>query len=366
MGNAGPACSHSEAFTRVSRHTSALPKVNENNRSETLGANKNNPNARLCQGQLSLRARPCSSSTSSSCAAPKQAGFFTLLHLSWHDFATDWSPSWSAVAIFGQFLQALSMSAPRSLNWHSWPRDHAPSQGSHPGLNWPELELHSLALSRRGCNPHIKKARLHGVEPTVHVCELELLPAQSEGNHLRDGANIYIYIYIYINIYIYMYVCMYVCMYYIYIDIYKTCRDANFKYLRVGASLESVRIKGSKKFLGGLSLPLAERLHLTGSQLELVKVLQLPDGAHAAGHFVADVQLGHLVHRAVAGVGHAAGDPKKSPGHVPGQKLGSHRHRAVDHLAMGQKPVPPVNIPIPTKTGSKMGGEFTYPKMGSH
>ena len=32
-------------------------------------------------------------------------------------------------------------------------------------------------------------------------------------------------------------------------------------------------------------------------------------------------------------------------------------------LAMGQNPVPPVNIPIPTKIGSKMGGEFTYPKM---
>ena len=27
--------------------------------------------------------------------------------------------------------------------------------------------------------------------------------------------------------------------------------------------------------------------------------------------------------------------------------------------------VPPVNIPIPTKLGSKMGGEFTYPKMGA-
>ena len=27
---------------------------------------------------------------------------------------------------------------------------------------------------------------------------------------------------------------------------------------------------------------------------------------------------------------------------------------------MGQNPVPPVNIPIPTKIGSKMGGEFTY------
>ena len=31
---------------------------------------------------------------------------------------------------------------------------------------------------------------------------------------------------------------------------------------------------------------------------------------------------------------------------------------------MGQNPVPPVNIPILTKIGSKMGGEFTYPKMG--
>ena len=29
----------------------------------------------------------------------------------------------------------------------------------------------------------------------------------------------------------------------------------------------------------------------------------------------------------------------------------------------GQQSVPPVNIPIPTKIGSKMGGEFTYPKM---
>ena len=28
----------------------------------------------------------------------------------------------------------------------------------------------------------------------------------------------------------------------------------------------------------------------------------------------------------------------------------------VGHMAMGQKPVPPVNIPIPTKIGSKMGG----------
>ena len=27
---------------------------------------------------------------------------------------------------------------------------------------------------------------------------------------------------------------------------------------------------------------------------------------------------------------------------------------------MGQQPVLPVNIPIPTKIGSKMGGEFTY------
>ena len=32
-------------------------------------------------------------------------------------------------------------------------------------------------------------------------------------------------------------------------------------------------------------------------------------------------------------------------------------------LAMGQNPVPPMSIPIPTKTGSNMGGDFTYPKM---
>ena len=36
------------------------------------------------------------------------------------------------------------------------------------------------------------------------------------------------------------------------------------------------------------------------------------------------------------------------------------------HVAMGQKPVPQLNIPFPTKIGSKLGGEFTYPKMGSH
>ena len=33
-------------------------------------------------------------------------------------------------------------------------------------------------------------------------------------------------------------------------------------------------------------------------------------------------------------------------------------------MAMGQNPVPPVNIPIPTKIGSKMG-DAPYPKMGS-
>ena len=34
---------------------------------------------------------------------------------------------------------------------------------------------------------------------------------------------------------------------------------------------------------------------------------------------------------------------------------GKHKDSPGD-LAMGQKPVPPVNIPIPTKIGSKMGG----------
>ena len=41
------------------------------------------------------------------------------------------------------------------------------------------------------------------------------------------------------------------------------------------------------------------------------------------------------------------------------------RHHCFVDLAMGQNPVPPVNIPIPTKTGSKIGGAPT-PKMGSH
>ena len=36
-----------------------------------------------------------------------------------------------------------------------------------------------------------------------------------------------------------------------------------------------------------------------------------------------------------------------------------------DSGPMGHNPVPAVNIPIPTKIGSEMGGEFTYPKMGS-
>ena len=40
--------------------------------------------------------------------------------------------------------------------------------------------------------------------------------------------------------------------------------------------------------------------------------------------------------------------------------------KAQRQMAVGQKTVPPVNIPIPTKIASKMGGEFTYPKMGSY
>ena len=32
-------------------------------------------------------------------------------------------------------------------------------------------------------------------------------------------------------------------------------------------------------------------------------------------------------------------------------------------ITMGQNSVPPVNIPIPTKIGSKMGGEFTNPNQ---
>ena len=38
-------------------------------------------------------------------------------------------------------------------------------------------------------------------------------------------------------------------------------------------------------------------------------------------------------------------------------------HRLDNKMAMGQKPVPAVNIPIPTRISSKMCGEFTYPKM---
>ena len=35
-------------------------------------------------------------------------------------------------------------------------------------------------------------------------------------------------------------------------------------------------------------------------------------------------------------------------------------------MAQNPKPVPPVNIARPTQKGSKLGGECTYPKMGSH
>ena len=35
-------------------------------------------------------------------------------------------------------------------------------------------------------------------------------------------------------------------------------------------------------------------------------------------------------------------------------------------MAMGQNPIPPVNIPNPTKIGSKMGGEFTYQPKWYH
>ena len=37
----------------------------------------------------------------------------------------------------------------------------------------------------------------------------------------------------------------------------------------------------------------------------------------------------------------------------------SHKDLWRSHLAMGQNPVPPVNIPIPTKIGSEMGGALT-------
>ena len=35
---------------------------------------------------------------------------------------------------------------------------------------------------------------------------------------------------------------------------------------------------------------------------------------------------------------------------------------SICHMAMGQNPVPSVNIPIPTKIGSKMGGALKTPK----
>ena len=56
--------------------------------------------------------------------------------------------------------------------------------------------------------------------------------------------------------------------------------------------------------------------------------------------------------------------PLRLPLHgVPAQRLGERvrekRLVRFPDLAMGQNPVPPVNIPIPTKIGSKMGGAPT-------
>ena len=51
--------------------------------------------------------------------------------------------------------------------------------------------------------------------------------------------------------------------------------------------------------------------------------------------------------------------PRSCPLGVPLNPPGN----GYQHTAMGQNPVPPVNIPIPTETGSKMGGEFTCPKI---
>ena len=41
-------------------------------------------------------------------------------------------------------------------------------------------------------------------------------------------------------------------------------------------------------------------------------------------------------------------------------KLITYTYRYRLHLAMGQKPGPPVNIPIPAKIGSKMGGTLAF------
>ena len=43
----------------------------------------------------------------------------------------------------------------------------------------------------------------------------------------------------------------------------------------------------------------------------------------------------------------------------------SHHRMLLCDMARGQSPVPPVNIPTPTKIPTKMGGECTCPKMGS-
>ena len=58
-------------------------------------------------------------------------------------------------------------------------------------------------------------------------------------------------------------------------------------------------------------------------------------------------------------------NPNRTPSEQPNPttKIGSKRE-ARHYMAMGQNPVTAVNIPIPPpKIGSKMGSEFTSPKM---
>ena len=60
------------------------------------------------------------------------------------------------------------------------------------------------------------------------------------------------------------------------------------------------------------------------------------------------------------------GDPSSgvAPVGCPGGNLEMQDSRPFKHMAMGQNPVPPVNIPIPTKIGSKLGGAY-LPQNGT-
>ena len=86
-------------------------------------------------------------------------------------------------------------------------------------------------------------------------------------------------------------------------------------------------------------------------------------------HVIQNVSLfpGHIFW----GMGHIGDQPFQNGGFaltslsaITHKKAFGQKH--TQEMGVGRNPVPPVNVPIPTKIPTKMGGELTYPKMGFH